>query len=113
MIIETNGFLAALSTHKTYHRSKHRERYVDQLVEESAELVQALMKDRRGRGSRAAILDEVADLCICLEFLGQELKITNDELRTHCGKKLSKMDYELEKLRFARDGGHKRKREAR
>lgn len=109
MIIDTNALEMALTTHKAYHRSKHRTRYTDQLIEESAELTQALMKERRGIGSRAATLDEIADLCICLEFLGRELKISRDELLTYCGKKLSKLDYELETLRFKRDGG-KRKR---
>ena len=49
-------------------------------MEELAELSQAISKEIRGIGDRSNLVEEMADVIICLEILKQIFAITNVEL---------------------------------
>lgn len=105
MIVGTNAVEQALFTHREYWREKHQDRVVDQLIEEMSELTKALLKKRRGFDvPDDDVKGEIADVCICLEFLGQGLGFENEELRVRVGKIAGDLEFKLEKLRWERDG---------
>lgn len=101
-ILTTNSVASMLASHRDAWGDRHFARGVDQLVEESSELLKALMKHRRDAGTvagsahKAAILDEVADVCICLELVAQHLGITRQELLAHASRKADALQVRLE-----------------
>ena len=49
-------------------------------MEELSELSQAISKEIRGIGDRSNLVEEIADVTICLEILKQIFAVTNVEL---------------------------------
>lgn len=49
-------------------------------MEELSELTQAISKEIRGRGDRNNLVEEMADVIICLEILKQVFKITDEDI---------------------------------
>jgi hypothetical protein len=97
-LVATNGVLTALATHRRAWGDDHYARGVDQAIEEMAELTTALLHERRGRSAatRETVLGEIADVCLCLELIGQHHKITRAELLSVVTEKAVKLDVALE-----------------
>lgn len=49
-------------------------------MEELSELTQAISKEIRGRGDRSNLVEEMADVIICLEILKQVFEITDEDI---------------------------------
>lgn len=51
------------------------------VVEECAELIQAVTKELRGKSWKLHVIEEMADVYICLEMLKQMYEITDSDLQ--------------------------------
>ena len=49
-------------------------------MEECAELIQAISKEKRGKSDKENLSEEMADVIICIEMLKQIYNITEDEI---------------------------------
>ena len=49
-------------------------------MEECAELIQAISKEKRGKSDKSNLAEEMADVIICIEMLKQIYNITDDEI---------------------------------
>ena len=49
-------------------------------MEECAELIQAISKEKRGKSDKDHLSEEIADVIICIEMLKQIYNITDDEI---------------------------------
>ena len=49
-------------------------------MEECAELIQAISKEKRGKSDKENLAEEMADVIICIEMLEQIYNITEDEI---------------------------------
>ena len=49
-------------------------------MEECAELIQAISKQKRGKSDKDHLAEEMADVIICIEMLKQIYNITEDEI---------------------------------
>ena len=49
-------------------------------MEECAELIQAISKEKRGNSDKDHLSEEIADVIICIEMLKQIYNITDDEI---------------------------------
>lgn len=49
-------------------------------MEECAELIQAISKEKRGKSDKDHLAEEIADVIICIEILKQIYNITEDEI---------------------------------
>ena len=49
-------------------------------MEECAELIQAISKEKRGKSDKDHLAEEMADVIICIEILKQIYNITEDEI---------------------------------
>ena len=49
-------------------------------MEECAELIQAISKEKRGKSDKCNLAEEMADVIICIEILKQIYNITEDEI---------------------------------
>lgn len=49
-------------------------------MEECAELIQAISKEKRGNSDKDHLAEEIADVIICIEMLKQIYNITEDEI---------------------------------
>ena len=49
-------------------------------MEECAELIQAISKEKRGKSDKDHLAEEMADVIICIEMLKQIYNITEDEI---------------------------------
>ena len=49
-------------------------------MEECAELIQAISKEKRGKSDKDHLAEEIADVIICIEMLKQIYNITEDEI---------------------------------
>ena len=49
-------------------------------MEECAELIQAISKEKRGNSDKDHLAEEIADVIICIEILKQIYNITEDEI---------------------------------
>ena len=49
-------------------------------MEECAELIQAISKEKRGKSDKDHLAEEMADVIICIEMLEQIYNITEDEI---------------------------------
>lgn len=65
------------------------------VMEELAELIQQISKQIRGNGDEYGLLEETADVYICLEFLKLLFKIDHDMLQKAIDVKLAR---ELDRL---------------
>ena len=51
-------------------------------MEECAELIQAISKEKRGKSDKDHLAEEIADVIICIEMLKQIYNITEDEIHS-------------------------------
>ena len=49
-------------------------------MEECAELIQAISKEKRGKSDKDHLAEEMADVIICIEMLKQIYNVTDDEI---------------------------------
>ena len=49
-------------------------------MEECAELIQAISKEKRGKSDKSNLVEEMADVIICIEILKKIYNITDDEI---------------------------------
>ena len=49
-------------------------------MEECAELIQAISKEKRGKSDKENLAEEMADVIICIELLKQIYNVTDDEI---------------------------------
>lgn len=71
------------------------DKQMDMVVEESAELINAIMKFRRGRCEVKDITTEMADVLIMIEQLVRILSVNEDELETEITNKLQRLQRRL------------------
>jgi len=113
MIIKTNTVDRAYASHKKTWGILHEDRVVDQCIEEMAELTQALMKRRRrqsrvttlpvteasSKSEEEAILGELVDVCLCLEFISRDLDFAREDFVKALNLVSSKLELKLVRLR--------------
>lgn len=56
-------------------------------MEECAELIQAISKMKRGKDNRNNLIEEVADVMICIEILKQVYGISDNEIQNYVCQK--------------------------
>ena len=56
-------------------------------MEECSELIQAISKMQRGKDNRANLIEEVADVMICIEILKQVYGISDNEIQNYVCQK--------------------------
>ena len=56
-------------------------------MEECAELIQAVSKTKRGKDNRNNLIEEVADVMICIEILKQVYGISDNEIQNYVCQK--------------------------
>ena len=61
-------------------------------MEELAELQQEISKQIRGKGDMLGVLEELADVYICLEMLKKMFQFTNDEIARAVDIKLERYE---------------------
>lgn len=71
------------------------EKQMDMVVEECAELINAVMKFRRGRCEVKDITTEMADVIIMIEQLVRILSVNEGELETEIDNKLQRLQRRL------------------
>lgn len=64
-------------------------------MEECAELTQAVSKQLRGRGNRENLVEEMADVLICIELLKQIYGVNESEVKDFIEKKIERMEKRL------------------
>lgn len=66
-------------------------------MEECAELIQAISKEKRGKIDRDNIAEEIADVLICIEMLNQMYMISEDKINKWIEKKQAREAERMEK----------------
>mgnify|MGYP002507693598 CR=1 FL=1 len=66
-------------------------------MEECAELIQAISKAKRGKINRDNIIEEIADVLICIEMLKQMYSISDSEIDALIKKKQKREVERMEK----------------
>ena len=61
-------------------------------MEELAELIQAISKEKRGKSDKNHLAEEMADVLICIEILEQVYSVTDAELQEWIDKKQGRID---------------------
>ena len=56
-------------------------------MEECAELIQAISKMKRGKDNRNNLIEEMADVMICIEILKQVYGISDNEIQNYVRQK--------------------------
>lgn len=56
-------------------------------MEECAELIQAISKMKRGKDNRDNLIEEIADVMICMEILKQVYGISDNEIQNYVCQK--------------------------
>ena len=56
-------------------------------MEECAELIQAISKMKRGKDNRDNLIEEIADVMICIEILKQVYVVSDSEIQNYVCKK--------------------------
>jgi len=64
----------AYRSHKRYWGVAHHGRILDQLVEESAELIQAIMKYKRREVIYDRVEEGIADVLLCIDFFLRDIQ---------------------------------------
>ena len=86
-------------------------------MEECAELIQAISKEKRGKHDKYHLIEEIADVSICLEILKEVYCISDEELQSVIESKQQrevermtgkKCINESEEYHGCLDGGNKR-----
>ena len=66
-------------------------------MEECAELIQAISKAKRGKINRDNMIEEIADVLICIEMLKQMYMISDDKINKWIEKKQAREVERMEK----------------
>lgn len=66
-------------------------------MEECAELIQAISKAKRGKINRDNMIEEIADVLICIEMLKQMYMISDEKINKWVKKKQSREVERMEK----------------
>lgn len=66
-------------------------------MEECAELIQAISKGKRGKIDRDSMIEEIADVLICIEMLKQMYMISEDKINKWIEKKQAREAERMEK----------------
>ncbi len=66
-------------------------------MEECAELIQAISKEKRGKIGRDNMTEEIADVLICIEMLKQMYMISEDKINKWIEKKQAREAERMEK----------------
>lgn len=66
-------------------------------MEECAELIQAISKAKRGKINRDNMIEEIADVLICIEMLKQMYMISNEKINKWIEKKQAREAERMEK----------------
>ena len=66
-------------------------------MEECAELIQAISKEKRGESDKDHLSEEIADVLICIEMLKQIYNITEDEIYSWVINKQERIIRRIEK----------------
>ena len=66
-------------------------------MEECAELIQAISKEKRGKSDKYHLADEMADVLICIQMLRQIYDISEDSLDCHVAIKQERIMRRIEK----------------
>ena len=66
-------------------------------MEECAELIQAISKEKRGKSDKDHLAEEIADVIICIEILKQIYNITEDEIYSWVKTKQERIIRRIEK----------------
>lgn len=66
-------------------------------MEECAELIQAISKEKRGKSDRSHLVDEMADVLICIQILRQIYDVPEDSLDCHVAIKQERIMRRIEK----------------
>lgn len=66
-------------------------------MEECAELIQAISKEKRGKINRDNMIEEIADVLICIEMLKQMYSISDSEIDAWIKKKQKREVERMEK----------------
>ena len=66
-------------------------------MEECAELIQAISKEKRGKSDKDHLSEEIADVLICIEMLRQIYNITEDEIYSWVINKQQRIIRRIEK----------------
>ena len=66
-------------------------------MEECAELIQAISKEKRGKSDKENLAEEIADVIICIEMLKQIYNITEDEIYSWVINKQERIIRRIEK----------------
>ena len=66
-------------------------------MEECAELIQAISKEKRGKSDKDHLAEEIADVIICIEMLKQIYNITEDEIYSWVITKQERIIRKIEK----------------
>ena len=66
-------------------------------MEECAELIQAISKEKRGESDKDHLSEEIADVLICIEMLRQIYNITEDEIYSWVINKQERIIRRIEK----------------
>ena len=66
-------------------------------MEECAELIQAISKEKRGKSDKCNLAEEMADVIICIEMLKQIYNITEDEIYSWVKTKQERIIRRIEK----------------
>lgn len=66
-------------------------------MEECAELIQAISKEKRGKIDRDNMTEEIADVLICIEMLKQMYMISEDKINKWIEKKQAREAERMEK----------------
>ena len=91
-----NGFLSGTSGRPSPTRRKTRARPASVVaMEECAELAKEISKQIRGSGARTNLLEEMADVTICLKQLQLMYNIPDDDLQLVINQKLARLEGRL------------------
>ena len=66
-------------------------------MEECAELIQAISKEKRGKSDKSNLAEEMADVIICIKMLKQIYNITEDEIYSWVINKQERIIRRIEK----------------
>lgn len=95
-LVNTNGTEMSYLTHKRVYGPGHYDRLVDQAIEEMGELTTKLMQRRRGRDVKTdAIVEEIVDVTLCLDFLLRDFCVSADMIRGEASQLAVQLDAKL------------------
>lgn len=90
------NLLESLNLHQKLYGMDHESRIEDHLIEELTELIIKILHKRRERPvSRYDLIEEIADIEICLAYFKYDNQIKNDEMECVTVAKLMKMKQQL------------------